>query len=252
MTRGAHDPATGRGGEPTGGAAPRLRLRGVAKHYGQGASVGPVDLELPGGALVLVLGANGAGKSTLLGAIAGTLRHEGEVTLDGSPARARERRRSYLPQRIRLPAGATVGEALDLFGALATHTPAPGAPEQGFLPPPERRLGELSGGQAQRVALVAALLGSPALVVLDEPFANLDDPGRAEALRLILAHRDAGALVLVASPMSGDLLTVADHVIHVRDGRVTGPERPSRADIPPAAGRSTAGAADATVATAGS
>jgi ABC-type multidrug transport system ATPase subunit len=207
--------------------AARLVARGLGKSYGELMALDAVDLDLPGGVVVAVVGSNGAGKSTLLGCLAGILRHRGSAVLDGRPIRPGEGRTAYLPQRLRLPATATVGDVQGLFRSLAGSTgdrvPAP----DGFLPDPERRIGELSGGQAQRVALVGALVGAPDLILLDEPLANLDDAARETATALLEAHREAGAIVMIASPAAHDVLLVADVAIRVEGGRVSAPSSPA-------------------------
>lgn len=209
------------GSTDTGLAGPiRLEVRGLGKRYGEHAALVDADLALPGGILVAVVGPNGAGKSTLLGCLAGVLRHEGSANLDGHPIRPGEGRTAYLPQRLRLPATATVDDVLRLFRSLAGGRPDRIAVPDDFLPDGTRRIGELSGGQAQRVALTAALTGAPDLILLDEPLANLDDDARAAATDLLRAHRSDGAILLVASPATNDILAVADLAVRVERGRL--------------------------------
>ena len=200
--------------------ASRLVVRGLGKRYGDHVALEGLDLDLPGSTLLAVVGANGAGKSTLLGSLAGVLRHEGTASLDGRPLRPGDGRTTYLPQRLRLPPAATVADVLDLLRALAGGIPDRVSPPDNFVPEGSRRLGELSGGQAQRVALAGALMGAPDLVLLDEPLANLDDDARAIATGLFRAHRDAGAIVLVASPAAHDVLAAADLAARIDDSRL--------------------------------
>lgn len=200
----------------------QLELRGLAKAYGKRAVLGPIDLVIPAGTLVSVLGTNGAGKSTLLGSIAGVLRHTGRVSYAGASIRPGDGC-AYLPQRMRFPARATGDETLGLFRQLVGQVVDRATPADGFLPEGARRMEELSGGQAQRVALACAVMGPPRILLLDEPFANLDEPSRAEATRLLRAHRDAGATVLVASPAAADVLSICDRSIAIEAGGLVGP-----------------------------
>ncbi len=200
--------------------ASRLVVRGLGKRYGDQVALEDLDLDLPGSTLLAVVGANGAGKSTFLGSLAGILRHDGTASLDGRQIRPGDRRITYLPQGLRLPAAATVADVLGLLRALAGGRPDRVPPPEGFVPEGSRRIGELSGGQAQRVALVGTLMGAPDLVLLDEPLANLDDEARAIATGLFRAHRDAGAMVLVASPAARDVLATADLAGRIDDGRL--------------------------------
>lgn len=198
----------------------RLAVRGLGVAYDAIEVLSDTDLDLRGGTIGAVVGPNGVGKSSLLAAVVGTIRHRGSVHLDGRPiATAAAGRVAYLPQRVRLPARVTVGEVLAVFGRLADAADRVELPD-GFVPAPDRLVGELSGGQGRRVALAATLLGAPDLLVLDEPFANLDDEGRETVVRLLGVHRDAGAAVLVASPTEVDLLAAVDAVLVVRDRTV--------------------------------
>jgi len=200
--------------------ASSLVVRGLGKRYGDHLALEDLDLDLPGSTLLAVVGSNGAGKSTLLGSLAGVLRHDGTATLDGRPIRPGDGRTTYLPQGLRLPAAATVADVLGLLRALAGGMPDRVPLPQDFVPEGSRRIGELSGGQAQRVALAGALMGAPDLVLLDEPLANLDDEARATATNLFRAHREAGAIVLVASPAAHDVLAAADLAARIDNGRL--------------------------------
>lgn len=203
------------------GSASRLVVRGLGKRYGDCVALDGLDIDLPGSTLLAVIGTNGAGKSTLLGSLAGVLRHKGTASLDGRPVRPGDGRTAYLPQGLRLPAAATVADILGLLRDLTGGMQDRIAPPDGFVPEGSRKIGELSGGQAQRVALAGALMGAPDLILLDEPLANLDDEARAIATGMFRAHRDAGAIVLVASPAAHDVLAAADLAVRIDDGRLT-------------------------------
>lgn len=229
-------PASDDAGRGPGATAiePGLDVGGLTKAYGQQRVLDALDLSIPAATLAAVVGSNGAGKSTLLGCIAGTLRHAGTIRYDGSPLRTVPGEMAYLPQRIRLPGGATVGEVLALFRALAGPAPDRATAPEGFVPAGHRRIAELSGGQAQRVALAGMLMGAPRLLLLDEPHANLDDPAKDSLREMLAAHRDGGATILVASPAAFDLLAHADLVVRVEAGQVVyhGPAAAFLAGLP--------------------
>lgn len=209
----------------------RMIATGIRKAYGRQDVLRGVDVSLAPASLVAVAGSNGVGKSTLLSCLAGTVRHEGRVLLDGAPVGARTRGRvAYLPQRLRLPASSSGHEVLRLFRALGQGRGGRDrvALPDGFLPELRKPVGQLSGGQAQRVALGAVLQGQPDVVLLDEPFANLDDAAREQAHALLRAHRDAGATVLIASPTALDLLAMIDRVLLIEDGRIAFDGAPGR------------------------
>lgn len=193
---------------------------GLTKSYGKQTVLRDIDLHLAPRSLVAVAGSNGVGKSTLLSCLAGTVMHEGRVLLGGEAVGKGTRGRiAYLPQRLRLPSASSGREVMKLFGALGGRADRVELPE-GFLPRMDKPMGQLSGGQAQRVALASILQGSPDLVLLDEPFANLDDDAREQTHGLLRAHRDAGATVLIASPTALDLLAMIDRVLLIEDGRI--------------------------------
>jgi ABC-type multidrug transport system ATPase subunit len=206
----------------------RMVASRISKSYGAQQVLREVDVSLAAGSLVAVAGSNGVGKSTLLSCLAGTVRHEGTVLLDGRPVGRETRGRiAYLPQRLRLPASSSGREVMKLFGALGGGGKRVALPE-GFLPDLAKPVGQLSGGQAQRVALAAVLQGRPDVLLLDEPFANLDDDARDQAHALCSAHRDAGATVLIASPTALDLLAMIDRVLLIEDGGIAFDGFPAR------------------------
>ena len=203
---------------------PRLELENVTKVFPGGFGVHGVSLSVPAGQIVALGGPNGSGKSTLLKCVAGLVRGQGAIRIDGrvvdaSPA-SRERI-GYLPQTVAMPEHTTIGEMIDLFAALRgvdRHTI--GLPE-GFVRPDGDRIGVLSGGQRHRVALAIALLGEPALLLLDEPVANLDEEGRDVFWDVVRRLRDErGVSVLVSSPAPSELRSVADRGIYMTDGKI--------------------------------
>lgn len=194
-----------------------------------------VDLDLPPGNVLVVLGPSGSGKSTLARVILGIWGEvKGEVLLDQRPIEGWDRTElgphmGYLPQDIELFEG-SIAENICRFGevdsgkVIAAATAA-GLHDmilrfpRGYDTPMGEAGGLLSGGQRQRVALARALYGSPALVVLDEPNANLDDVGEAALAKAVSQLRQQGNAVVLVSHRPG-ALAVADRVLVLRDGKV--------------------------------
>ena len=207
------------------------------------AALRGLTLAVGAGELCVVLGPSGAGKSTLVRVVAGLERPSagrvvvGGLDLGAAPAHVVARHRArvvgYADQHYwrALSAELTAAELVGLpLGLRGVAEPERGRRARellervGLLDRADARPGELSGGEQQRIALCAALAHSPALLVADEPTGELDEVTARSVLDLLAGiARDAGAAALVVShdPASA---SIADRVVHVRDGRV-GEER---------------------------
>ena len=208
-----------------------IRLDGVTKHFGEVAAVDSASLCVARGEIVALLGPSGCGKTTLLRLIAGFERPDGgSVTVDGrlvaSPASwiAPEARRvGMVFQDYALFPHLTVAGNVG-FG-LPRRTRASRVPELlaivGLDGLERRYPHELSGGQQQRVALARALAPSPELVLLDEPWSNVD-PFLRESLRAEVAEiiRPLGVTVLLVTHDREEAFTLADRIALMRNGSV--------------------------------
>ncbi len=194
-----------------------------------------VSFSLEPGEVLGVVGPSGAGKSTLARLLVGVLKpNAGGVYLDGHNAYLWERGSfgamvGYLPQSVSLLNG-TIGENIARMRKPDPHAILEAARIAGVheligrLP-----LGydtnvadgdfKLSGGQRQRIGLARALYGSPRLIVLDEPNANLDAEGEQSLIRAINAARDSGAIVVLIAHRPSVMQTV-DKILVLREGRV--------------------------------
>lgn len=170
-----------------------------------------VSMRVEAGEIVTILGPNGSGKSTLLRALLGILPlAAGEVT------RAKELRVGYVPQRLAvdrtLPM--TVRRFLSLPSRVSDAEAAAALARVGVPEVAGRQMGELSGGQFQRVLLARALLSKPQLLILDEPTQGLDQPGEAAFYRLIEeVRRETGVAVLMVSHDLHVVMAASDRVI---------------------------------------
>ena len=220
-------PARPRPGSP---ARTVLQLRGVGHTYGWGTpwatrALQGVDLELTSGEGVLILGHNGSGKSTLAWILAGLLRpSEGRATLDGQPIDRAVGRVGLAFQHARLQLlRSTV--ARDIAAAAgAGPEVVPGALTSVGLDPAafaHRRVDELSGGEMRRVALAGIVARHPDVIVLDEPFAGLDDAGgRALGQLLGRLRLESGITVVVVSHDDELPEGLISRVVELERGRV--------------------------------
>jgi ABC-2 type transport system ATP-binding protein len=202
-----------------------IEVRGLRVLRGGRAVVDGLDLTVPAGQVVGLLGPSGSGKTTLMRAVVGVQRVAGgQVRVLGRPAGdpALRHRVGYVTQDPSVYADLTVEENLRYFAALlgAGRPAVDRVLEEVDLA--DRRgavVGRLSGGQRSRVSLAAALVGSPDLLVLDEPTVGLDPVLRRDLWDLFGRLAAAGTSLLVSSHVM-DEATRCDRLVLLREGRV--------------------------------
>jgi putative ABC transport system ATP-binding protein len=218
---------------------PRLRIEHVTKTYANGGqavtALDDVTLTVHAGEVMALLGRSGCGKSTLLN-LAGAMDFptSGEVRIDGRPTGSlsepeltgvRRTQVGFVFQFFQLLPTLTVLENVELPLLLAgERKTAEKALERlewvGLADKAGSQPHQLSGGQAQRVAVARALVHRPRLLVADEPTGNLDTASGEQVLVLIRqAAREFGAAVLMATH-SAEAAAIADARVRMRDGRV--------------------------------
>ena len=195
---------------------PLLAARGVARRFGSRVAVRPLDLDVPAGTVLALVGANGAGKSTLLALLAGAL-----PPSEGRVDRAAGVRVGWAPQRPAHYGRLSARENLELFARLE-RLPEPRAVAERLLaalelPRDGRPSGELSVGNRQRLNVAIGLLPDPDVLLLDEPTAALDPAQRRRVWDVAEARRRAGGAVVFAT-QNLDELERADRVDVLLDG----------------------------------
>jgi heme exporter protein A len=205
--------------------ADAVALEGVGRAYGERVALRDVSFTLPAGATVAVFGANGAGKTTLLRVLAGLLRpHAGRATVLGAslPREAwRSRARTgLLAHEPLLYRDLTVRENLRfharLHGVPAARVDAL-CEQVGLAGRADDPVRTLSRGMTQRAAICRTVLHEPELLLLDEPFANLD-PAGAAAVAPLIGRAARPARVLISHDVEQGL-DQADYVLGLRAGR---------------------------------
>ena len=200
-------------------------MRGLRKAYGDRVVVDGLDLDVPAGEIVGLIGANGAGKTTTVECIqglrkpdAGTLRVLGydPVTQAGElrPLIGSQLQDSALPDRLR------VAEAVALFGTARTRDGGELLEQFGLEQRRRSAFGSLSGGERQRLFLVLALLNRPRLVILDELTQGLDPAARRNVWAAVRQLHDAGTTVLLVTHEMDEAEALCGRVVAMRGGRV--------------------------------
>jgi ABC-2 type transport system ATP-binding protein len=204
-----------------------VELNGLTKSFGELVAVGDVSAMAVPGQVTALLGPNGAGKTTTLRMLLGLVEpSSGTATFDGQ-------RYDELTDPVRQvgalleAAGCHPGRtALDHLRILATAARLPQeAPERvleetGLAGDARRRVGEYSLGMRQRLGLAAAMLGDPAVLVLDEPTNGLDPPGIRWLRGYVRRLADEGRTVLLSSHALSEVELTADHVLVLARGRL--------------------------------
>ena len=193
------------------------------------AAVDGLSLEVRRGEVFGLLGPNGSGKSTTIKMILGLLdSSRGTVRLFGKPPRSVEARRrlGYLPELSYLHPFLTAKETLMYYAGLCglRRKVAAGRTKQllemvGLSDAAKRPVGGFSKGMARRVALAAALIGKPELLVLDEPTSGLDPVSTKEVKTLVKALAAGGMTVLMTSHLLADAEDVCDRVMILNRGK---------------------------------
>lgn len=203
-----------------------LELHGVSKSFGSRLVLNEVDLTLPTGSVLGLVGKNGSGKTTLLKCAVGLQRPQhGDVRILGEPAwelsAAGKERLGYVPQNPDLCPWMNIRQIAAYTGAFYPRWNK--ALVERLLRDwelnPEDRVGLLSVGQTQKLAIILALGHEPDLLVLDEPVASLDPMARRQFLETLLAMVGERT-VLFSTHITSDLERVADRVAVLKDGQI--------------------------------
>ncbi|MDE3188853.1 MAG: heme ABC exporter ATP-binding protein CcmA [Acidobacteriota bacterium] len=202
------------------------RLDQVSKLFGSFAALRQVSVDLEQGRCYVLIGENGAGKSTLLRILAGLLRpSHGNVRVFGNnePHEARERI-GYMSHAPMLYDELTAQENLRYFASLyprrACLEPAEALRMVGLDPELTRTLGQYSQGMRQRTSLARVLLAVPELLLLDEPFSNMDVESARQMVELLAGFRQGNRTIIITTHQRELAAPIADWVLALRAGRV--------------------------------
>jgi heme ABC exporter ATP-binding subunit CcmA len=202
------------------------RLDQVSKLFGSFAALRQISLSLEPGRCYVLLGENGAGKSTLLRILAGLLRPtHGTVRLFGNsePQQARARI-GYMSHAPMLYDELTAQENLHYFRSLYPGQqcldPADALRQVGLDPDLNRLVGQYSQGMRQRTSLARVLLAVPELLLLDEPFSNMDIESARQMVELLARFRQSDRTIVLTTHQRELAAPIADWVLTLHAGRV--------------------------------
>jgi heme ABC exporter ATP-binding subunit CcmA len=202
------------------------RLDGVSKLFGSFAALRQVSATLELGRCYVLIGENGAGKSTLLRILAGLLRPSfGTVKVfgDQEPHDARARI-GYMSHAPMLYDELTAQENLRYFASLYPGrdclTPSEALRQVGLDPELTRTLGQYSQGMRQRTSLARVLLPAPELLLLDEPFSNMDVESVSQMVALLAKFRQGNRTIVITTHQREHAAPIADWVLQLKAGRV--------------------------------
>jgi ABC-type multidrug transport system ATPase subunit len=209
----------------TNPSPPAVELRNLTKVFGHFAALRDVTAAFERGRLYAIFGENGAGKSTLLRLIAGLARPtSGSVEIFGEgEARSVTGRLGYMAHASMLYDELSALENLRYFGALYgvdAQRCAQCLSAVGLDPALARSIGEYSQGMRQRAALARAMVHDPELLLLDEPFSNVDAASARSMTDLLGRMSAAGKTLLVVTHQAAHLADIADQSLRLSAGRI--------------------------------
>jgi heme ABC exporter ATP-binding subunit CcmA len=206
--------------------APVITVTNLIKQFGRFAALRGVTAEFSAGKLYAILGDNGAGKTTLLRSLAGLSRPtSGEIRILGTDRLEDTRGHvGYMAHPSLLYDEMSGMENLEYFARLYGDADTARCVEAirtvGLDPDECRPVAQYSQGMRQRMSLARALINRPAVLLLDEPFSNVDPHSAGEMVRLLGGTRDEGTTVLVITHQAALLEGVADEFVWMEYGKI--------------------------------
>lgn len=206
-----------------------LEIQGLSKKYGKNKAVDNVNFTVPDARVGILLGPNGAGKSTIIKSIAGLLRYEGTIRVQGLPARSLDAKRvfAYVPEIPAMFDALTVREHVEYirmaYDSDITEEEIERILKDFEMFDKQDKLGnELSKGMMQKVSICCALAIKPQVILLDEPMVGLDPAAIKKLKEVILELRNSGTTVLVSTHMLEMVEDLWDVMFVMEKGHIIG------------------------------
>lgn len=199
-----------------------LECSHVVKKYGSILALSGLDLCLPKGRIIGLLGPNGSGKTTLIKLIAGLLQpNDGTITVNGTPVGEKTKAMvSYLPERNYIPRHLKVSQIIDYFADFYKDFRRDRACDmlQSLNINPNSKIKTLSKGTLEKVQLILVMSREAQLYLLDEPIAGVDPAARDYILNTIISNYNPSASVIISTHLISDIENILDDVVMIRNG----------------------------------
>ena len=212
-----------------------ITVTNLIKQFGRFAALRGVTAEFSAGKLYAILGDNGAGKTTLLRTLAGLSQPtSGEISILGAP-KFREicEQVGYMahPSLLydEMSGRENLGYFARLYGIVDRSRCANAIRAVGLDPELTRPVGQYSQGMRQRMSLARALLNDPKILLLDEPFSNVDLHSAGDMVRLLAGQRDQGKTIFVVTHQAALLEGAADEFVWMEEGQIVARTRDLKA-----------------------
>jgi Cu-processing system ATP-binding protein len=203
-----------------------IRINSLYKRFGKNEVLKGIDLDLSNEGITAIMGPNGSGKTTLLKCILGlVLPQRGNILFDGKDVSGKHGYRSnisHLPQIARFPENLSGKELIRMIKDLR-----PGASREDFFielfqleKELDKKLGNLSGGNLQKINLLLAFMYDSPVIILDEPSTGLDPVALIRLKKFLLEEKKNGKVILITTHIMSFVEEMADHIVFLLDGRI--------------------------------
>ena len=204
-----------------------LKVKNLSKKYEKVLAVNKASFEINSGEIGVLIGPNGAGKSTTIKSIAGLLRFDGEISIDGKPNKSIEAKKifGYVPESPSLYESLSVWDHLEFvaraYGLQDWSDTAEALLTRFDMDDKKKKVGkDLSKGMQQKVSICCALLIKPHMVMLDEPMIGLDPKAIKELKEMFIELRNSGCAVLISTHILDSIADVWDKVLIMNKGEI--------------------------------
>jgi Cu-processing system ATP-binding protein len=203
-----------------------IKIKNLHKKFGKVTVLNGLDLSFPNEGIHTILGPNGSGKTTLIKSILGmVIPNQGSIEFNGKQILGEWEYRnqiSYLPQIAYFPQNLKVKELLQMINDLR-----PGSKNEKALislfklePYLDKKLGNLSGGTAQKVNLVITFMFDSPLIILDEPTVGLDPVALIRLKELIQQEKEKGKTILITTHIMSLVEEISDDIVFILEGKI--------------------------------